>query len=57
MMKALLEIEEMEISKQKIRTQLLDENVKQMRIITKEIKKGQEILNNNLWTIFKEIKK
>ena len=37
---------------QEVKSQTLDENMRQTRIITEEIQKEQEIINKNLWTIF-----
>ena len=35
----------------------MDENIKQTRILSEEIKKGQEVINRNIWEIYKEIEK
>ena len=57
MLKALEEIEIKEVSRNNILKQSMDENIKQTRILSEEIKKGQEVINRNIWEIYKEIEK
>ena len=57
MLEAIEEIEIKEINKNKVRQQTKDENIKQTRILSEEIKKGQEVINKNLWAIYEEIEK
>ena len=57
MLKALEEIEIKEVSRNKILKQSMDEKIKQTRILSEEIKKGQEVINRNIWEIYKEIEK
>ena len=57
MLKDLEEIEIKEVSRNNILKQSMDENIKQTRILSEEIKKGQEVINRNIWEIYKEIEK
>ena len=49
MLKTLEEIEIKEVSRNNILKQSMDENIKQTRILSEEIKKGQEVINRYIW--------